>query len=155
MKVSCLSLGCRVSSRGISSSLLLPSGPDAFGSDALLSSLLAFAPNPGPMTKQWSRPCSIDVWGNFDQGRSDKKICASQPGALRSEHPGTWSGFAWKNEPIKQGLFNLSDEIKIKLPGTYLNVHELNLNGNENGIKNVAKVMVFVREPLSVLSLFF
>ena len=52
MKISCLSLGREVGSKGISLSLLLPSGSDAFGSDASLLLLLAFAPDPGPMTKQ-------------------------------------------------------------------------------------------------------
>ena len=74
----------------------------------------------------------IDVGGDFDQGRSGKKnLSQSTRGSSISgmtpkyEHPGTWSRFERKMSQSTRGFFNLSDEIKIKLPGTGLNVHEL------------------------------
>ena len=45
------------------------------------------------LTKQWTRPGSIDVWGDL------------------------WSGKEWqKSEPVNQGLFDLWDEIKQWAP---------------------------------------
>ena len=45
------------------------------------------------LTKQWTRPGSIDVWGDL------------------------WSGEEWqKSEPVNQGLFDLWDEIKQWAP---------------------------------------
>ena len=79
-----LSLGGEVGSIDISSSLLLLSGSDAFSSDAMLLSLLAFAPNPGSWPNSERDRARSMFEAIFDQERSGKNLSQSTRGSLIS-----------------------------------------------------------------------